>query len=188
MIEPWRSISSRPLGDFRVFSVREERRRSPRTGAVLDFFILDAANWVNVIALTPDDQMVLIEQYRHGSNTVELEIPGGVLDPTDSSPETGGCRELVEETGFEGEDPVIVGQVFPNPAIMANTCYTVLVRNCRQVKAVKFDQGEDLATRLVPAARVPDLVAAGQIRHSLVVAALFQFDLWSRRHSGAGIK
>jgi 8-oxo-dGTP pyrophosphatase MutT (NUDIX family) len=184
MIEPWRAISSRPLGDFRVFSVREERRVSPRTGAALDFFILDAANWVNVIALTPDGQMVLIEQYRHGSNTVELEIPGGVMDATDTSPEATGCRELAEETGFIGEDPQIVGQVFPNPAIMSNTCFTVLVRDCRQVKAVKFDQGEDLATRLVPAAQVPELVASGQIRHSLVVAALFQFDLWSKRHGG----
>jgi len=182
MIEPWRAISSRPLGDFRVFSVREERRVSPRTGAILDFFILDAANWVNVIALTPDGQMVLIEQYRHGSNTVELEIPGGVMDPADVSPVATGCRELEEETGFVGEDPQIVGQVFPNPAIMSNTCFTVLVRNCRQVKAVKLDQGEDLATRLVPAAQVPELVASGRIRHSLIVAALYQFDLWSQGH------
>ena len=181
MIEPWRKISSRPLGDFRVFSVREERRVSPRTGAVLDFFIIDCSNWVNVIALTPDGQMVLIEQYRHGSNTVELEIPGGVMDPADSSPQATGCRELAEETGFEGEEPQIVGQVFPNPAIMSNICYTVLVRNCRLVKPVHLDQGEDLTTRLVPVAQVPELVASGQIRHSLIVAALSQFDLWSRR-------
>jgi ADP-ribose pyrophosphatase len=181
MIEPWRKISSRPLGDFRVFTVREERRLSPRTGAALDFFIIDSSNWVNVIALTPDGQMVLIEQYRHGSNTVELEIPGGVMDAEDASPVATGCRELAEETGFEGEGPEIIGKVFPNPAIMSNTCFTVLVRNCRLVKAVQLDQGEDLATRLVPLAQVPELVASGQIRHSLVVAALFQFNLWSRR-------
>jgi 8-oxo-dGTP pyrophosphatase MutT (NUDIX family) len=180
MIEPWRTISSRPRGNFRVFSIREERRVSPRTGAILDFFILDAANWVNVIALTPDDRMVLVEQYRHGSNTVELEIPGGVMDAADASPEATGCRELAEETGFVGEEPRIVGQVFPNPAIMSNTCFTVRVRNCRQVKAVQWDQGEDLATRLVPLAEVPALVASGKIRHCLVVAALFQFDLWSK--------
>jgi 8-oxo-dGTP pyrophosphatase MutT (NUDIX family) len=185
MIEPWRAISSRPLGDFRVFSVREERRKSPRTSAILDFFILDAANWVNVIALTPDGQMVLIEQYRHGSNTVELEIPGGVMDPTDLSPQATGCRELVEETGYAGDAPQIVGQVFPNPAIMSNTCYTVLLRDCRQIKPVQLDQGEDLATRLVPVAEVPELVASGLIRHSLIVAALYQFELWSKRQGTA---
>jgi 8-oxo-dGTP pyrophosphatase MutT (NUDIX family) len=181
MIEPWRKISSRLLADFRVFSVREDRKVSPRTGAALDFFVIDASNWVNVIALTPDGRLVLIEQFRHGSNTVELEIPGGVMEAADASPEAAGCRELVEETGFEGEQPQIVGQVFPNPAIMSNKCFTVLVRNCRLVKPVQLDQGEDLATRLVPVAQVPALVASGQIRHSLVVAALYQFDLWSKQ-------
>ena len=163
--------------------MREERRISPRTGAALDFIVLDASNWVNVIALTPDGQMILVEQYRHGSNTVELEIPGGVMDVTDASPAAAGVRELAEETGFVGENAQIVGQVYPNPAIMSNTCFTVLLRNCRQVQALTLDQGEDLATRLVPVAQVPELVASGQIRHSLVVAALFQFDLWTKRNS-----
>jgi 8-oxo-dGTP pyrophosphatase MutT (NUDIX family) len=183
MIEPWRKISSRPLANFRVFSVREERSVSPRTGAAHDFVIIDASNWVNVIALTPDDRMVLIEQYRHGSNTVELEIPGGVMEAADASPEATGCRELVEETGFEGEEPQIIGRVFPNPAIMSNTCFTVLLRRCRQVRPVHFDQAEDLTTRLVPVAQVPALVASGQIRHSLIVAALYQFALWSNKQA-----
>jgi ADP-ribose pyrophosphatase len=181
MIEAWRKISSRRLGDFRVFSVRQEQRISPRSGAQLDFFIIDSSNWVNVIALTPDDQMVMIEQYRHGSETVELEIPGGIIDPEDTSPQAAACRELAEETGYEGEAPQIISQVFPNPAIMSNSCYTVLVRNCRMVKPLQLDQGEDLITRLVPVAQVPELVATGQIRHSLIVAALYAFDLWSRQ-------
>ena len=181
MIEPWRKLSSRPCGDFRVFTIREDRKVSPRTGREHGFFVIDSVNWVNVIALTPDARMILIEQYRHGSNTVELEIPGGVIEAADASPEAAGCRELVEETGFEGEQPQIVGHVLPNPAIMSNTCFTVLVRNCHQVKPVQFDQGEDLATRLVPVAQVPELVASGQIRHALIVAALYEFDLWSRK-------
>jgi ADP-ribose pyrophosphatase len=178
MIQPWRHLSSRPRGDYRVFSVREERKVSPRTGQEHDFFIIDSSSWVNVVALTPESQMVLIEQYRHGSNTVELEIPGGIIDPADTSPEAAGSRELVEETGYEGEPAVLVGHVFPNPAIMNNHCYTVLVRNCRLVKPVRLDAGEDLAAKLVPLEQVPGLVASGQIRHSLVVAALYQFELW----------
>jgi len=186
MIRPWRQISSRPLGDYRVFSVREERKESPRTGREHNFFIIDSVNWVNVVALTPEKQMVLIEQFRHGSNTVELEIPGGVMDPADISPVATGTRELAEETGYEGEEPMQVGQVFPNPAIMGNLCHTVLVRNCRLVRPVQFDDGEDLATQLVPMEQVPELVASGQIRHSLVVAALYQFDLWWKKHRWAG--
>jgi ADP-ribose pyrophosphatase len=182
MIQPWRQLSSRPLGNYRVFSVREERKVSPRTGREHDFFVIDSSSWVNVVALTPDRQMILIEQYRHGSNTVELEIPGGIIDARDVSPEAAGSRELTEETGYEGEPPVIVGHVFPNPAIMSNRNHTVLVRNCRLVKPVQFDEGEDLATKLFPLEQVPALVASGQIRHSLVVAALYQFELWWKEH------
>jgi 8-oxo-dGTP pyrophosphatase MutT (NUDIX family) len=103
------------------------------------------------------------------------------MDPSDPSPEAAGGRELAEETGYAGEPPIIVGHVFPNPAIMSNHCYTALVRNCRLVKPVQFDAGEDLATKLVPMEQVPELVASGQIRHSLVVAALYHFALWWKK-------
>ncbi len=185
MIRPWRQLSSRPLGDYRIFSLREERKVSPRTGREHGFYIIDSSNWVNVVALTPEREMILIEQYRHGSNTVELEIPGGMMDAADASPEAAGERELAEETGYQGEQPVIVGEVFPNPAIQTNHCYTVLVRNCRPAKPVQWDAGEDLLTKLVPMEQAPELVASGRIRHALVVAALYQFDLWWKKHGPA---
>jgi 8-oxo-dGTP pyrophosphatase MutT (NUDIX family) len=177
MIQPWRKISSRPLGNFRVFTLREDLRESPRTGRAHEFMVMDAANWVNVVAVTPDRLMVMVEQYRHGSDTVELEIPGGIIDASDASPEAAGCRELREETGYEGERARVIGRVLCNPAIMSNTCFTILVENCRMAGPVQFDSSEDLNTRLVPVAEVPDLVASGKIRHSLVVAALSFFEL-----------
>ncbi|HEY3863950.1 MAG TPA: NUDIX hydrolase [Verrucomicrobiae bacterium] len=180
MIEPWRQLGSRQRGDYRVFSVREERRVSPRTGAEHDFYIIDSSSWVNVAAVTPAQEMILIEQFRHGSNTVELELPGGVIDPEDASPEAAGARELLEETGYAGTQPVLVGQVFPNPAIMSNHCYTVLVRGCKLGRPAQFDDSEDIVTRLVPIEEVQGLVARGLIRHSLVVAALYQFELWRK--------
>ncbi len=180
MPKPWKRVSSRPVGEFRIFSIRSDRTISPRTGKEHDFFVIDCANWVNVIALTPDQQLVMIEQYRHGSNTVELEIPGGMVDAGDASPEAAGIRELREETGYEGANPQLIGWVYPNPAIMSNTCFTVLVENCRYTTAVKFDQAEDLITRLVPVAEIPKLFAAGKIRHSLVNAAFHHFELWRR--------
>ncbi len=181
MIQPWRRLSSKPLGDYRVFSLRQDRKVSPRTGEEHDFLVIDSCHWVNVVALTPDRQMVFIEQYRHGSNTVELEIPGGMIDAADASPELAGGRELLEETGYQGEDAILIGSVFPNPAIMSNQCHTVLVRNCRLVKPVQFDAGEDLATRLIPMEQAPELVASGRIRHSLIVAALYRFDMWWKK-------
>ncbi len=175
MPQPWSKLGSKPLGDFKVFRIRSDRLVSPRTGREHDFFVIDSVNWVNVIALTPERQLVMIEQYRHGSGTVELEIPGGMMDPHDASPEAAGVRELREETGYEGERGRVIGQVFPNPAIMSNTCFTIQVDNCRCLHPVEFDHGEDLVTRLVPVNEVPGLVAAGKIRHSLVIAALYHF-------------
>src|SRR5947208_17062219 len=138
MPKSWKKIRSQALGDFRIFTLRSERKISPRTREPHDFFVIDSVNWVNVIALTPDQQLVMVEQYRHGSDTVELEIPGGMMDATDASPEATGARELREETGYEGEKPRPIGQIFPNPAIMSNTCFTVLVENCRCLHPLEF--------------------------------------------------
>src|SRR5258708_14412969 len=175
MLKAWEKVSSEPVADFRIFTIRREFKISPRTQQRHDFFVIDSVNWVNVIALTPDEQLVMVEQYRHGSNTIELEIPGGMMDAGETSPEVTGLRELREETGYEGDKPRIIGGIFANPAIMSNICYTVLVENCRCVHPIDLDPSEDLITRLVPVAQIPELVAAGKIRHSLVVVALYYF-------------
>jgi len=116
MLQPWKKTGSRPVGDFRIFQIRSDRVISPRTGVEHEFFVVESVNWVNVIAITPDQQLVMIEQYRHGTGTVELEVPGGMMDARDAGPEAAAVRELREETGYEGEKPRIIGQVFPNPA------------------------------------------------------------------------
>lgn len=180
MIRPWPTLSSRLVGDFRIFTVRSDEKVSPRTGQKHDFFIIECVDWVNVLAVTPDDHLVMVEQFRHGSNTVELEIPGGIMDAGETSPVETGVRELREETGYAGRNARVLGQVFANPAIMTNTCYTVIVEDCTLQHAVQFDSGEDLITRLVPIADVGRLVASGKIGHPLVAVALYHFDLWRR--------
>src|SRR5689334_11557011 len=129
MIKPWPKTASRYLGDFRVFKVRSDDKVSPRTNETHQMFVLESPDWVNVIPITTDGQIVLVEQYRHGSDTIELEVPGGVMDKTDTSPVETACRELKEETGYEGENARVIGKVFPNPAIMSNSTYTILVEN-----------------------------------------------------------
>lgn len=181
MIKPWPKLDTTPLGDFKVFRLRKDLKRSPRTGQTHEFFVLDSVDWVNVIALTADGQIVLVEQFRHGSETVELEIPGGIMDAHDASPVATAVRELREETGYDGEKARIIGTVFPNAAIQSNRCHTVLIENCRLTHPVQFDHGEDILTRLMPVDAIPELVATGRIRHCIVVAALHYFGLWQRR-------
>ncbi|HUA65641.1 MAG TPA: NUDIX hydrolase [Alphaproteobacteria bacterium] len=180
MSRPWKKISTKQLGDFRIFKLRSDTYISPRTEKEHDFFVLESVHWVNVIAITPDQQLVMVEQFRFGSSRVELEIPGGMMDPDETDPVATAVRELREETGYEGECARILGRIQANPAILNNICYTVLIENCRLVHAVEFDQGEDLATTLVPVSEVPRLVADEKIGHSLVVVALYHFDLWQR--------
>jgi 8-oxo-dGTP pyrophosphatase MutT (NUDIX family) len=103
------------------------------------------------------------------------------MDATDASALEAGLRELREETGYEGTEAEVIGQIYANPAIMNNICYTVLVRGCELKHETDFDQGEDLATRLVPLNEIPALVQSGKIGHSLVAVALYHFDLWRRQ-------
>ena len=180
MIKPWKKVGSKTIGDFRIFKIRSDACLHPHTGQEHDFFVLDTVGWVNVIAVTPDQQLVMVHQYRFGSQTVELEIPGGMMDPGESDPVATAIRELREETGYAGEHARLLGKIWSNPAILNNRTYTVLIENCTLQHGVEFDSGEDLTTLLVPAAEIPQLVADEKIGHSLVVVALYHFELWQR--------
>lgn len=182
-LKPWPISKSRKLGDYRVFSVRGDTKVSPRTGKEHEFYIIEAANWVNVIPITTDGKIVMVEQYRHGSDRIELEIPGGVMDLTDPDPVATGVRELREETGYSGKDERVIGQIRPNPAIMNNFAFTVLVEGCELKHELEFDQTEEIRTVLVAQEEIPDLIRAGEISHSLVVVAFHHLHLLRSRNA-----
>src|SRR3989304_4823259 len=133
MIKKWNVVRSENLNSYKVFSTRKDISISPITGENHDFYVVEAPNWVNVVAITADDQMILIEQYRHGTRSITLEIPGGMVDP-DESPLEAARRELLEETGHDCDEWVCIGTINPNPAIQSNTCYTFLASNARRVQ------------------------------------------------------
>ena len=183
-IQPWPDLGSQSVGNFRIFKLRSVRRRSPRNGVERDFYVMDCADWVNVIAITAENELVLVEQFRHGVAAVELEVPGGIMDPGETDPVAAGLRELREETGYVGEGGIEIGCVLPNSAIQSNRCRTVLVRQCRRVGELELDDSEDIAVRLFPVSEMAKLVTGGRIRHSLAVAALYHYELWLRSFRG----
>ena len=102
MVKLWKCIRSRTDQSYRIFSIRTDTTLSPRTGAEHDFYVIESRDWVNVIPITADQQVVMVKQYRHGSRQVTLEIPGGLVDPGDT-PEKAASRELLEETGYQAD-------------------------------------------------------------------------------------
>ena len=178
-IRKWEKRGSRSLSDHRIFQLREDTVVNPRTGNEHKMVVLECPDWVNIIALTPEREVVMVEQYRQGSETVELEIPGGMMDPHETDPVATALRELQEETGYTGDNASArqIGECLANPAIMNNRVHTILVENCRLTHEVQLDDGEDLATHLVPAADLSQLVKEQKIQHSTIVAALHYFAL-----------
>ena len=176
----WRRLRSETVADCRVFRVRRDVSLSPHAQTEHDFFVLEAGDWINVIPLTAAGEVVMIEQYRHGSEEVTLEIPGGMVDEGES-PSEAAAREMIEETGYAAEEIVALGRLRPNPAIHGNWLHTFLARDARFLRAPVFDSTEHTAVRLVPVADVPALIADGAITHALVVAG---FHLLTLRQQG----
>lgn len=175
-MDSWRTRRSRLALDHPVLRV-EQVTRQRADGLSHDFVVLRAPDWVNVLPVTPQGQVVLIRQWRQGSQAPSLEIPGGIVDPGES-PQEAGARELLEETGYVAGRLIHLGQVNPNPALFDNTCHTFLAQDAVPRAAQRLDDGERIEVLTRPVADLPGLVADGSINHSLVLSALCFF--WLR--------
>ncbi len=176
MIDPWNRSESHHRGDYRVFRVREDISHSPITDEAHSFFVIESNPWVNIIPITPEGRIVMIRQYRHGIRSSTLEVPGGLVDDGES-PRTAAIREMLEETGFAGEEVIDLGSVAPNPAIQNNLCHTFLARDVRRRQEQQLDGAEIIDVIEVEPADVPRLIRRGDINHALVVAAFHLFHI-----------
>ena len=171
----WEKISETKTASTRIFDVTAATYRHPRRKIAKDFSLIRSSDWVNVVALTPDHQIVLVNQFRYGLDDFSLEIPGGIVD-ADESPLHAGLRELREETGYVGATTQVLGSVSPNPAFQTNRCHFIFVENAVLAADLAWDEDEEIEVRTAPVEDVFAMARSGRITHSLVIAALFMFE------------
>ena len=171
MPKAWQQKSREEMLGTRIFRLEKHRLISPRTGAELDFFVLNCPDWCNIVPLTDDNDVVMVKQRRHGIGEETLELPGGMVDPTDKSPLEAAARELFEETGYRANSVEPIGVIAPNPAFLTNRCHSFLARGAKLEGEIHLDGGEDIEVVKVPLAEIPDRIKSGEICHALVVVA-----------------
>jgi len=168
----WKIIEDNLHSDCRIFEVRKQKFVRNSDHKKGEFFVLNSNDWVNVLALTKDDQLVMVRQYRYGTQSLSLEPPGGVIEK-DEDPILAGQRELLEETGYKGESCEVIGSINPNSAIMSNRCFILMIPEVEKVTEVSFDPNEDLVTELVHLSKIEGLIRSQKITHSLALNAIF---------------
>jgi ADP-ribose pyrophosphatase len=141
-------------------------------GKLLDATIFEFRSWANVLALTKNNEVVLIQQYRHGVRNVLWEFPGGVVEDGED-PLEGGKRELLEETGYQAEQMIEVARLYPNPALQTNTLYAYLALNAERVTEQSLDGGEDIEVHLLPFDDLVEMAKRGNLPHALMTSVLF---------------
>ncbi len=180
MKKNWSTSACEIVFETPVFSLRRDRKQRLDQATTHDFYVIDCVDWVNVIPLTPDDEIVFIQLHRHGTDETSLEIPGGMIDPRDASPMAAGLRELTEETGYTSPELVELGVVHPNPALQGNLCFTYLAQDAYLAGPPRPDETEDIEVVRYPREEVPRLLREGRISHALVVVCFF----WLFQHEG----
>jgi 8-oxo-dGTP pyrophosphatase MutT (NUDIX family) len=182
----WEELGRRTLLEAHVFSISSSRRRAA-DGVEADYYLVDSPDWCNVIApVVRNDGVecfVMARQYRHGSQTLTIEFPGGVVDEAEA-PEQAALRELAEETGFAAESITLIGRTNPNPAFMANTAYTFVAAGAHRDGNQSLDANERVDAEIVPAEEILSLRRPEFCCHAIMLAALEWYRMY--REDGLG--
>lgn len=167
----WTHIESKHGPHMMIFRPRYDTLRNPRTDEIFQRLVLETPDWVNVVALTPERELLVVRQYRFGTSSITTEIPGGVIDPGEEHA-AAAERELREETGYTSASWTYLGCVQPNPAFHTNLCHHWLALDAMRTHELELDSGEDIVIDRLPLDSIPERIRSGEIRHALVLTAL----------------
>ena len=169
-IDVWSRLKRHKIGDFRIFSLYNELYQMP-DGRTHDFYVMECGDWVNIVPVTGDGKVLLIKQFRAGSEEITFEIPGGMVEPGED-PEDAARRELKEETGYEATNMELIGVVEPNPAFIRNHCHMFLATGVTPAGSQNLDPGELIEYETATWEEIDSYIKNGLITHGLVLNAL----------------
>ena len=172
---PWKVLKRENI--LRIgpwLSVRQECVELPNGTQIPTWFVLEFPDWINVIALTKDGQMVLVDQYRHALGETHYELVAGVIDAGET-PLEAAKRELSEETGFEGGEWQLFMTLSPNPTNHNNRSYTFLATNVEKRREQHQEPTEDIGVHLMTPGQVREMLDDGEIIQALHAAPLWKY-------------
>lgn len=178
-MDKWNINSTREIFSSHIVNIEGRMSVNPRNGLEDEYYIATFPNWCNVIAITPKNEIVLIRHFRHGSREIEIEFPGGCIDEGEE-PLKAAVRELEEETGYIGKNPILIGDISPNPSFQTNRCYTIFIEDAIQSSSQSLDDGEDIEIFTIPITDVPKMIREGKISNSMIIAAFYLYELHTR--------
>lgn len=168
----WQKLSTRYLVKEQWATLRVDTCKLQNGAVKDDYYVLEYPDWANAVALTKDNKIIMVRQYRYAADIISLEIPGGVLDPGES-PEEGIKRELQEETGYTFDTCELIATLYPNPATSTNRTFTYLLTGGEKTHEQHLDEHEILNVEEYTIEEVKQLIAENKIDQSLHTSALF---------------
>lgn len=168
----WKILSSEYLYKATWFTIRKDKCETPDGKIVDPYYVYEFPTWVSALAVTDDNKVVMVRQYRHGIQETIIEVPGGCVDDSDKSFQEAIARELLEETGYQFGEYHYLGKVSPNPSTNTNWMHMFLATGGRRVKDQNLDHNEDIEVVLMELDELKSLVEQNGIMQALHVCTI----------------
>lgn len=180
-VKKWDLSNRKVLSNTSVFDLVALEAHSPRNNKKCTFYRIECQDWVSVLPITGDGNVLLVRQFRAGIEEVNLELPGGIIE-VGESPQQAALRELEEETGYTTTPNKLqsLGFVWPNPAIQNNRCYLFVAEQIEALGDVHFDEAEDIENVIIPYDEFLNKIAKHEMNHAIVLDTTLRYELLRR--------